>query len=364
MFNASPTHSRAGLVTLAAIACAAAVLPGSAAASSGHAAGTSPVSDAAWHAGRAAFGANATAGEAVTAYWTPERMRAAHPVEEAPFYKAAVAKDERQAAVDKSAPKGKRPAPVVGTPFATPPAEGTAGVNAAYNPNLGYSTPTARSMGKVFFTQNGGNYVCSGTVVNTEGADTVWTAGHCVHGGAGGTWHTNWSFAPAYDDDLANPRPYGTWTANNLNAMTGWTGSSNTAEDMGVAIMNTNFGGWHIVNYFGGHGFQANQGKYVYEDAFGYPAESPFDGGNLYRCWGSSSPEWTTWYGSSSETIKIPCDMTRGSSGGAWLRSYNGSWGYINGVNSRIDRIVGPTIMLSPYFDNTAVDLFNYTRYK
>ena len=34
--------------------------------------------------------------------------------------------------------------------------------------------------------------------------------------------------------------------------------------------------------------------------------------------------------------------MTRGSSGGGWLYGYNGNWGWLNGVNSRIDRIVGP----------------------
>jgi hypothetical protein len=65
----------------------------------------------------------------------------------------------------------------------------------------------------------------------------------------------------------------------------------------------------------------------------------------------------------SSETLKIPCDMTRGSSGGPWLYAYNGSLGLLNGVNSRIDRILNPTIMLSPYFDNTAVDLYNFTRW-
>ena len=55
--------------------------------------------------------------------------------------------------------------------------------------------------------------------------------------------------------------------------------------------------------------------------------------------------------------------MTRGSSGGGWLYGYNGNWGWLNGVNSRIDRIAGPTIMLSPYFDNDAWALYNFTRY-
>jgi hypothetical protein len=130
---------------------------------------------------------------------------------------------------------------------------------------------------------------------------------------------------------------------------------------MGVALMNTRYG-WHIVNYLGGQGLRVNIGNQVYEYAFGYPAESPFDGGNLYRCQGVSSPEWSVlwWW---SGTIKIGCDMTRGSSGGGWLNGWDGNWGYLNGLNSRIDRIVNPTIMLSPYFDDDAWALYNSTRY-
>ncbi len=214
----------------------------------------------------------------------------------------------------------------------------------------------------MFFTKPGvGNFVCSGTIINSEGKDSVWTAGHCVHSGSGGAWHSNWTFVPAYDDDLTNPRPYGTWSANQLWSKSAWTGSSNFAEDMGVAIMNTR-NGWHIVDYFGGQGLTVNRGKSVYERAFGYPSEAPFDGGNLYRCEGTTSPEWDAFF-TWSQTVKIGCDMTRGSSGGGWLYGYNGSWGQLNGVNSRIDRIVGPTIMLSPYFDNDAWNLFGSTRY-
>ena len=55
--------------------------------------------------------------------------------------------------------------------------------------------------------------------------------------------------------------------------------------------------------------------------------------------------------------------LTRGSSGGGWFNGWNGDWGYLNGVNSRIDRIVNPTIMLSPYFDDTAWSLYGATRH-
>ena len=203
----------------------------------------------------------------------------------------------------------------------------------AWNPNLNYWTPTAYTNGKVFFNMGGGSFVCSAAIVNTEGRDTVWSTGHCIHGGSGGQWATNWQFVQAYDDDLANPAPYGTWTAAQLWSRTAWINNSDFTEDMGVAIMNTR-NGWHIVDYFGGHGFRVNIGKNVWEDTFGYPAEWPFDGGNLFRCWGTSSPEWQVlWI--TSETIKIPVDMTRGESGGPWLNGYDGNWGYLDGFNSR-----------------------------
>jgi V8-like Glu-specific endopeptidase len=233
-------------------------------------------------------------------------------------------------------------------------------VPAAYNPGYDYWHPTARTNGKVFFEMNGGIYQCSGSIVNSEGQDTVWTAGHCVNDGAG-TWATNWQFVPAYDDDLTNPEPYGRWTAVQLWSRTAWINDANFAEDMGVAIMGPR-GGYHIVGYLGGQGLTTNVGRRVWENAFGYPAEAPFDGGNLYQCWGSTSPEWEfLWMW--SETLQMPCDMTRGSSGGPWLHNWDGNWGYLNGVNSRIDRIVGPTIMLSPYFDDTAWSLYEATRH-
>ncbi len=375
--SASPSATRRlGVAAISIIACAAALVPSSASAAP---AGPAPsasgrsVTDptpAAWAAGRAAYGAKATAQQALEAYWTPKRMREAIPAEQLPEFQSALAKHERDAVAAKkqAATSSARPAPA-GSPFSVGPAKGVLGeqstggvTTSAFNPNYPSSSIAAYTNGKIFFTNSGGGTSsCSGAIVNSPGADTVWTAGHCLHAGSGGNWYSNWVFIPAYDDDLANPRPYGTWTPWWVQTRPAWASSSDMSEDMGVMIMNTNFGGWHIVNYFGGHGFSANLGKYTYENAFGYPSESPFDGGNLMRCWGYASPEWTS--GSvTSETIKIPCDMTRGSSGGPWLYGFDGNWGNLNGVVSRIDRIVGPTISLSPYFDNTAVDLYNITR--
>jgi len=362
-----------GVVTIASLSLTGAMTTAQAApaketakaAAAGDVSSAATLSKAAKAAGKAKFGADATEAESLSAYWTADRMRNATPIEDSPELRKAVKAFEAKQAADQKA--GKRPVTNDGPArsFAGAESKVFAGaVEAAYNPNLPYYTPTAYTAGKVFFTKPGiGNFVCSGTIINSEGKDTVWTAGHCVHSGSGGGFHTNWTFVPAYDDDLANPRPYGTWSANQLWTKSAWANSSDFSQDMGVAIMNTNFGGWHIVDYFGGQGITVNKGKSgVYEYAFGYPSEWPFDGGNLYRCQGYTSPEWDVWF-TWSQTVKIPCDMTRGSSGGGWLNGYDGNWGYLNGVNSRIDQIVGPTIMLSPYFDDDAWNLFNTTRW-
>ncbi|MBK8470720.1 MAG: hypothetical protein IPL45_13400 [Actinomycetales bacterium] len=329
---------------------------------------TATVSAAAKAAGAAKYGAAVSDALALEAFWTPARMRAAKPADQDGDLKAKATAYEAKARADQKA--GKKPVthdgPVRAANGSTSklfgPASAGKGELAAYNPNVPYYDPTAYTQGKLFFSKNGQDgWQCSATIVNSEGKDTIWTAGHCLHGGQGSSWHYNVAFVPAYDDDLANPRPYGTWTANQLWSKSAWVSNTDFSQDMGVAIMNTNWG-WHIVDYFGGQGITVNRGKSgVWENAFGYPAEWPFDGGNLMQCWGSTSPEWDAWF-VWSQTVKIPCDMTRGSSGGGWFYGYNGDWGWLNGVNSRIDRIVGPTIMLSPYFDDDAWGLYNTTR--
>lgn len=305
------------------------------------------VSAAAWQAGRQAFGAGVSAEEAIHAYWTPERMRAATPVEELPEYQ-------------ESLRRGPDHAPPVierrGEPLAVPPADGALTASrtpSAINPNLPYYTPTAYTSGKVFLTIGGQNGACSATIVNSTGGNTVWTAGHCIHtGGPSGSTVTNWAFVPAYDDDLANPAPYGTWTAHSVYVTPEWYYNNDWAHDMGVAIMNTR-NGWNIVRYFGGQGLLVNQGTSNSINAFGYPGEAPFDGGNLMRCASNTTAD--------AGRIRISCDMTRGASGGAWLLQWDGDWGYVNGVNSTLNAIVGPTLWWSPYFGNSALNLYQYT---
>jgi V8-like Glu-specific endopeptidase len=299
---------------------------------------------------------------ALTRYWTPQRMRAAKVAEGQPGMAAARSRTalahKQELASLKAGTRPEVPAKRAGRMGPKKPAR-PAARQAGWVPNLPSNHPVARTYGKVFFTNtsNGLNYVCSGTVVNSEGRDTVWTAGHCVHGGAGGSWHANWVFVPAYSHGNA---PYGVWSAGQLWTTNGWVGSSDLTRDVGVAIIGT-VNGQHIVDVLGGQGIAWNYSKYYYSYSFGYPAASPYDGEELIGCDGSAEPEWVfLWW--SANTLKMPCDMTGGSSGGAWLRWFDGNYGYINGVNSyKYDD--DSNTMYSPYFGDAVANLYNAVRY-
>ena len=291
-------------------------------------------------------GRQATPEQALAAYWTADRMRRATSADEQPGLDNAAAAQKHRA--DRTAARARDGAARGAKPAAKAPAgkvaprEARSGSRAvarasakakasAFQPGYPYYSFTARTAGKVFFTDtsDGLNYVCSATIVNSEGKDSVWTAGHCVHGGQGRNWHANWVFVPSYSNGWA---PYGYWSARQLWTTANWANSSDLASDMGVAIMNTNFG-WRIVDYLGGQGITWNQSKRIGVTAFGYPAASPFNGETLWACGGTTFPEWEfLWW--SAETLGLSCDMTGGSSGGGWLAFFNGSSGYLNGNNS------------------------------
>lgn len=352
----------------------------------GNAGGKAVLTKEAQEAGREAAGSKATDQESLEAYWTPERMKSAKPAAADPAYQKAVERfeEEQKQLIESGEPdeeqakqegaersvKGfaapeftrdgrvKRGNNATGSTVRTSPAPMSLGLKTILKTQ--YPRAVERRSGKVFFTKPGvGNFVCSASVVNSEGLDSVWTAGHCVHGGEDSSFFTNWTFAPDYANGLSSD---GLWSARQLWTKGDWANDSDFDEDMGVAIMNTR-NGQHIVSRVGGQGFTVNKGKSNFEVAYGYPSEAPFNGQTLQRCWGTTSPEWSVWF-TWSHTLKISCGMTRGSSGGGWFDRYNWSsgTGYLNGVNSRINRIVGPTIMLSPYFDDSAWSLYNSTR--
>ena len=141
---------------------------------------------------------------------------------------------------------------------------------------------------------------------------------------SGEGWHTNWIFVPGYENAYA---PCGIWTAKELWTPTNYYDNQDEGDDMGGAVINTNAYGQHIVNVVGGQGIAWNypNDQFVYD--FGYPAEAPFNGATLEYCTGSEF----NWSGIAN-TMGLPCNFTGGSSGGPWLMSFSGEFGYVNGV--------------------------------
>ena len=223
-----------------------------------------------------------------------------------------------------------------------------------YNNFSAYTVFPYKTVGKLFFTQYGVNYVCSAASI---GNYAIWTAGHCVHAGNGlySGWSYNVVFVPAYKNGSA---PYGQWTEYNLWTKTAWYNSGDLANDMGGAILHTNTAGQKISQVVGWLGFAYNQSRVQHWFDIGYPAASPFTGGLQVIC--AASHAYND-YSETPATVGIGCDMTGGCSGGPWILKFSGGAGatnYLNGENSyRYDN--HPKELFSPYFDNRAKSLWD-----
>lgn len=215
---------------------------------------------------------------AVARYWTAERMQRAVPAE-----------------------RGSRAVPAAAKPK---------GGSTATSTEVPLPYPSA--YGKVFFTDNGVNYVCSGSALVSANESVVWTAGHCVNEGPG-AFYTNFLFVPAYRDGNA---PYGKFAASKLMTTSGWLSSGQWGVDLGAAVVGTNASGQTLSAAVAEVPIVFNAPRNQAYRMYGYPAAQKFSGQRLRVC-------QTTWAmddtSASPATMGASCDMTGGSSGGPWV---------------------------------------------
>jgi V8-like Glu-specific endopeptidase len=206
------------------------------------------------------------------------------------------------------------------------------------------------TVGRAFFHNpvNGYDYACSASALNSGSKELVLTAGHCVHGGAGGTWMTNWVFVPLYN---YGSQPYGQWSAKYFTTFNSWMSSSDLSRDVGMVTVYPNSSG-ALVNVVGGNGLAWNWGFYNPVTILGYPAEYPYDGGWQQYCQGT-----TTRFGSEYD-VALQCGFTGGSSGGPWLLQYdnNTGLGYANGAMSTLEPSTGWN--RASYFDDAVYNMY------
>ncbi len=247
--------------------------------------------------------------EKTIGYWTAERMRQAVPAERA-----------------------SRPVP------AAKPANG-GGTSAGTSAEVAQPYPSA--YGKVFFTSNGGvNYVCSGTAIASANESVVWTAGHCVNEGPG-AFYKNFLFVPAYRDGAA---PYGKFAGSKLLTTSGWQASGEWGVDVGAAVVGTNGSGQTLADAVDESALVFDAPRNQAYRIYGYPAAKKFSGQRMRVC-------QTSWLmddlSATPATMGASCDMTGGSSGGAWVTSTGAVASVVSyGYSSLRNVLFGPHLEL------------------
>jgi V8-like Glu-specific endopeptidase len=253
---------------------------------------------------------------AVRDYWTVERMAAAVPVEEAlPSLAGPTSYDAARERRGTSGPVPPRRVP--------------------------------RTVGKLFFSDGAGDYVCSAAAIRTRKRDQVITAGHCVHTGPNvgvlqqPHFFRNWVFVPRYHRGRAPDRK---WVARNAWAFNGWVESESFRHDQAIIAFKKR-NGRKLVRAVGGNevvwGRPQRQSRVT---IWGWPAERPFNGQTARRCAGRTVP-----FRGTTDAAMHHCRLNGGASGGPWFlpRGRTKNTGKIWAITSRrlVDR---PVLLATP----------------
>jgi len=308
---------------------------------------------------------------AIVKYWTPARMKAAKDVSVVQAGAAsltAASPSDQGAGTPGSSPGG---APAQGSPArATPTPDGLGTGPGSFDsfpvPNNLYKTYPYAVNGKVFFTNDGSNYVCSGTVVGSwQGSsdeNEVWTAGHCLVNTESltGVVDSALEFVPAYNGTLTGKKaePFGVFPWDGGGETTsGWFNNRDFSLDEAAFTVGVNKKAQILGNDTGWDGFAWNYSPYEDFFTFGYPAASPYTGNLMEENVATTYELDTGIGGGGSAPMGIGSDFTGGSSGGAW----NFGWtpygpGYVNGHNDYTYSNV-TDVMFSPYQDSLSNDV-------
>lgn len=303
------------------VAVGVAAAPGTALASPGSARTASPAPAPAITAVSKAMGDLQTA--STLKYWTKERMAKARPL-----------------------------APQVGVagPASGPSAAAVVNAQIRKNPE----TKLNRTTGRLYFSQGGADYYCSATTTTAGNRRSVWTAGHCVHGGPGGGWSGYGLFVPAYHDGKA---PFGKWVVDYWITNTGWT-KRNTpqsfAYDIGAFTVK-NQGSRKLQNVVGGKPVKLRPSRRLGVLDLGYPlqfmpSKKATNSRKMYFCQGTTYPVNIAGDGH-PVGLGLQCTMGGGASGGGWLHRYGDTY-YIVGLNSA--HSTSSKLMFSPYHGEAA----------
>lgn len=311
--------------------------------------------------------------ELIKAYWTPERMRDAEPMElprtdPKNVKKISISKMKSQFGGTRTGEDGAPPSieiqpdmhqyfqPMIHKELqhkevASFDAIDTGTVqeqftSAQLTPTTSVTVYPYRAAGKLFFTTPNGNKTCSASVIKQR---IVLTAGHCVHSGNNSStgWYTNFMFVPAFNNGAA---PFLTWSVSYKATTNIWYNSAGkvpNAADWGMLeIIDQPVNGvsTRIGNLVGWLGWQSLSTIPNHATILGYP--NAFDNGQLmHQVLAQSATEVAP------NNAEYGSDMSFGAGGGPWIQNFgSASTGQTGGLNPGRNRVIGVT---SYGFNNT-----------
>lgn len=197
-----------------------------------------------------------------------------------------------------------------------------------------------RVNGKLFFSKpDGGNFICSGTVIKPR---LILTAGHCVHKGSNGAdgFFTNFVFVPAYHRGNA---PFQAWNWTWVATTGSWLTSNGSVPNAGdlaiIEVEDRDFDGEkkRIGDVVGWAGYRTNALSPNHTKKIGYPGNH--DRGEVMHQVDSGFHR-----NAGANTVLYGSDMRGGSSGGNWFENFGvKATGQVGAMNDTPNQIVGVT---------------------
>ncbi len=210
-----------------------------------------------------------------------------------------------------------------------------------------------RVHGKIFFRVDGQDFECSGTVVDSNGKNVVFTAGHCVFDRDSGLYAEQLAFVPAFQDGAT---PLGIWPATAVFTTSRYVETGDLSHDIGAVVLED-----RIQQDLGARkiAFRLDPANREYT-IYGYPGnpDPPYDGGSLVGC-DSVTAGRDPVQGSPAPIAAGPCTMEGGASGGGWIAG----GGLLSSVVSytycgNVPELCG--LIFGPYFSQQALDLYTF----
>lgn len=211
-----------------------------------------------------------------------------------------------------------------------------------------------RVHGRIFFSQGGGDFACSGTVVSSGTGSLITTAGHCVFDPFSGRFSDDLIFIPGYRQGVA---PFGVWPATHAVTPGQWARAANLDFDMAMIQVAPSAAGLSVQQAVGSRGIGFDQPVRQKLAAYGYPAApaNRYDGEQLVRCTGRGAFDPVPH--STQRSAAIGCDMEFGASGGGWVAQKSFLISNVSHGHPRVGRTI-----FGPHYGRVAKGLYSFSQ--